>query len=366
MFSTTVISCVFWFSEECHVNVIQEMDIPQVNVLETEELFEMGPSMGIVSNDTVGLNTFVLEPETDYDSYFGIDLQAVIQGFFFAPETNVYDDNQVNQVYATQFWPSEQPSQQDDADVRMAQEYFKEMMSGDQQPSTPYEQDDIDVRMAQQYFEEMLSERQQRTTTTSSGILSEFDRYDGQTCSLGKHEPLATFELSVTDNDVDPSPCARACLAVSSCSGFQILQLRALTYCDLLSTCTEDRLQVVPSDSLSTFLLNTDNDITRSPFFDYYYQYEDVGGYFIPLMLLFTILCCAIAACRIQRRRRLLAARAAALRREMMRSRRLDTDKGKLESDSEVIVVGHEVEPLPPPSSPRRKASVEGHVYQEF
>merc|ERR1711939_1295765 len=115
-------------------------------------------------------------------------------------------------------------------------------ISGDQQPPAPYQRDDIDVQMAQRYFEEMLAEGQQRTTTAaaSSSFLSNFDRFDGQACSLGKHEPLATFELSVTGDDVDPSPCARACLAVSSCSGFQVLQLRALTYCDLLSTCTED------------------------------------------------------------------------------------------------------------------------------
>ena len=180
---------------------------------------------------------------------------------------------------------------QDDVDVRWAQQSFLEAMlarghdSPKQDDSDFSEQDDSDVRMAQKYFEEMLAEP--TTTTTSLSFLSKFDRFDGQTCSLRKNEPLASYHSSAMSANIDPSLCARACLAVNDCSGFRIFQFRGLMYCDLMSTCTEDRLQMVSSKSLSTFLLRPVKDATRNPSFDYYYQYEATGGYFVPIMLMF-------------------------------------------------------------------------------
>merc|ERR1711934_782426 len=235
-------------------------------------------------------------------------------------------------------------NKQDDVDVRMAQKYFKEMMGG---KSVSQEREDIDVQMARKYFKQMLDDGQ-RTTTTSSSFLSKFDRFDGKACSLGKHEPLASFEVSVAKSNFDPSTCARACLGVSDCTGFQILQFHALTYCDLLSTCTRERLQVVPSKGLSTYLATAGKDATSRPSFDYYYEYESTGGYFIPFMVFFAIICFALAACRTQRRRRLLAARAAAAaaaaaaarKCETVRGTPVNTHKGREPCDSEIIVIG--------------------------
>lgn len=254
-------------------------------------------------------------------------------------------------------------NEQDDANAIWAQQSFFETMLGRGHGIS--EQDDSDVRMAQKYFEEMLA---QPKTTTSSGFLSKFDRYDEQTCSLRKNEPLSSYHSSATSTNIDPSQCARACLAVKGCSGFRMFQFRGLTYCDLMSTCTEDRLEKVPSKSLSTFLLSSAKDATRRPSFDYYYEYEAASGYFFPIMILFALICFALVACRIQRRRRLLAARAAA-RRYALRNTHADTSKPQNRSDPEIIVIGRCAEPQTPPRSSQvqqaRKQEPE-HECQEF
>jgi len=337
MFSAAVISCVFWFTEDCHVSVLQEMDVPGIGEIGEVSTFETAYGIEPMANKVEHNSSSPdASPDSYYNSFFGIDLQ-IVQNFFFVPE-NKHFDEKVN------FQPNAAANniKQDDVDVRMAQKYFKEMMGG---KSVSQEREDIDVQMARKYFKQMLDDGQ-RTTTTSSSFLSKFDRFDGKACSLGKHEPLASFEVSVAKSNFDPSTCARACLGVSDCTGFQILQFHALTYCDLLSTCTQERLQVVPSKGLSTYLLTNGKDATSRPSFDYYYEYESTGGYFIPFMVFFAIICFALAACRVQRRRQLLAARAraaaaaAARKCEIVRGTPVNTHKGREPSDSEIIVIG--------------------------
>jgi len=373
MFSTAVISCVFWFTEECHLSVLQEMSIPSVVDIYTVGTSDTAEPIGTASNLTAGESASVADPEPEnyYQSYFNIDLGAIIQAFVTFDERD-----------ATYLRPIEQavehksvPYQQNAVDVGMPRDEFKELLAGSQpQPKLNEQddantiwsqqsffetmlgrghdfskQDDSDVRMAQKYFEEMLA---QPKTTTSSGFLSKFDRFDGQTCSLRKTEPLASYHSSTTSTNIDPSLCAGACMAVKGCSGFRIFQFRGLTYCDLMSTCTEDRLEKVPSKSLSTFLLSSAKDATRRPSFDYYYEYDAAGGYFIPILILFATICFALVACRIQRKRRLLAARAAA-RRYALRSTSADTNKDQNRPDPEIIVIGRCLERRTPPRPSR-------------
>merc|ERR1712124_12797 len=107
------------------------------------------------------------------------------------------------------------------------------------------------------FFKEMLEDHQQQQTTTASTVLGKFDEFAEKACSTpNTNEPLASYQISAGANSGNPEVCAKTCLSVSGCTGFQILQLQEFAYCDLFSTCTNDRLRKMSIPGLSVYLLN--------------------------------------------------------------------------------------------------------------